>query len=558
VALGLRLGTPRWSLALIAAAAVVVTYLLAREVLGDRRVAVVATVFLALSPLFVIQSATFLPYCANLVLLEAFTLTLLRGLRSGRGRTLVASGLLFGLAVFARPFDALVFAPPLGLYALFTHRHRPARLARAAAAFTLGAVLPLVAMLAYFRVATGNPLRSPFSLVEPQDTLGFGPRRLLPTHPELAFTPAKGWYGLIRYGILTSFWCFGGLVLVGFVLACLRPRCLRGALPWLALAGLTFAGGYVFFWGTYGTSLPGSLTAFLGPFYFLPVLVPVTFLAASSFGRLWGLDRPMACLALAGMVAVSGYLLVKALEVNLQLTHEDRRLYAPLAAPRRARSLVFLPPMYGPQLLHPFAWLRNDPGYDGATVYALDRGDEADLALLRDFPGRAPYRFHVDGRYRASPPDPALTTSLERLSVRTGRVFQAGLSLRNPAPDPYLVVSVTRAGRKDSFVVDTSSRLGQRYELTVTVAADSVRMGGPVAAHLQEGAERDGSLAISVAVGPGEAGPLRTVFERRFAASADRRGVTVLLPGRVTVDDLGQGDPLAGLLAPLTKGGRRG
>ena len=544
VAVGMALGSARWSLGLIAAAVVVLTYLLAREVLEDRRAAVLATVFLTLSPLFVIQSATFLPYCSSLLLLEAFTLLLLRGLRLGRGRLLGFAGLLFGLALFARPFDALVFALPLVLYAVVSQRHRPATLARHAGAFALGAAVPVVAMLAYFAAATGNPFRSPFNLLEPQDTLGFGARRLSPTHPDLVFTPAHGWYGVIRYWLLTSFWCFGGLVLMGlFVAGVWRVGRQRGGgpQPWLALVALSFAGGYVFFWGTYGTSLPGSLTAFLGPFYFVPVLVPVTFLAARHFTDLWQRDRPLAGLALAGMVAVSGYLLVQALEVNLQLSSEDRRLYRPITAGRLERAVVFVPPIYGPHLLHPFAWLRNGPGYDGPAVYALDRGDDQNLTLLRDFPGRAPYRFRLSGRYRASPPDPALTTSLERLSVRTAKAFPLPLSFQNPTADPVVVVSVSREGRKDSFVLDIRSQPGKRYDVAIDVTTDAVVLRGPVEAQVVEGVRWDGWLSVSISVGPGDGGALRPVYERRLAAAADGESLTLLLPGSAPVNELGPG-----------------
>ncbi|MDQ4097518.1 MAG: glycosyltransferase family 39 protein, partial [Actinomycetota bacterium] len=116
LALGERLfGSPRLSLGLIAAGVVVMTYLLAKEVLGNRRLALLASAFLGLSPLFLVQSATFLPYCSSLLLLEAFAFTLFRGVRTKSRGTLAVSGLLFGLALFARPFDALIFGAPLGV-----------------------------------------------------------------------------------------------------------------------------------------------------------------------------------------------------------------------------------------------------------------------------------------------------------------------------------------------------------------------------------------------------------------------------------------------------------
>ncbi|MCA1707132.1 MAG: glycosyltransferase family 39 protein, partial [Actinobacteria bacterium] len=196
LALGLGvLGSARWSLGLIASGVVVLTYALAKEVLGDRRLALLASAFLALSPLFLIQSATFLPYCSSLLLLEAFAFTLLRGQRTRNGAVLASSGFFFGLALFARPYDALIFGVPLGLYFLIRERHQHTRGVRDAGWFALGTVLPVAAMLLYYQAATGSPFRPPFNLLEPNDTIGFGPRRLLPGHPELPFTPTLGLYG---------------------------------------------------------------------------------------------------------------------------------------------------------------------------------------------------------------------------------------------------------------------------------------------------------------------------------------------------------------------------
>ena len=533
LALGVALGSARWSLGLIAAAVVVMTYALAREVLGDRRLAVLAAAFLALSPLFLVQSATFLPYCSSLLVLEGFVFTLLRGVRTRRGPVLAVSGFLFGVSLFGRPFDALLFGAPIGLYVLVRGRHRPASLGRQAAWFAAGTVLPVVAMLLYYRAATGSPFRPPFNLLEPSDTIGFGPRRLLPGHPELAFTPALGWRGVTRHALLTSFWGFGGLLLVGcFAVGVLRRR-RGGPEGWVALAGLTFAAGYAFFWGTYGTALRGSLTSFLGPFYFLPVLACVTLLAARGFGELWRRDRLMTGLTAAAMVAVSGYLLAAAFDVNQRLTDEDRRLYTPLAAADLDGALVLVPPTWGPHLLHPFAWLRNDADYDGETVFALDRGEPANLALAGAYPGRDLFRLRVHGRYRSDPPDPGLTTSLERLRLVERPALATRLSLRNATGAPNVAVTVEVGRRRHTFVLDTSSGPGSSYDGTLRIGAGAVEWDGPVEAHRTEPVAPGGALSVSVAVGE------RTVYHRQFGYAAAGPALRVLLPGVVSVHELG-------------------
>jgi 4-amino-4-deoxy-L-arabinose transferase-like glycosyltransferase len=538
-------GTPRWALGVVAAGVVLLTYALAREVLGDRRAALVAALFLALSPLFVIQSATFLSYCTSLLLLEAFAFALLRGLRTDRPWLLAAGGFLLGLAAFARPFDALVFALPLGTYLVWSRRHDRARLLRAVGWVAAGLALPLLAMLAYFQAATGSPFRSPFNLLEPRDTLGFGTRRLVPGGPGLQFTPAHGVYGVVRYALLVSFWGFGGLVLVGFFLAVVVGRRLRGPQAWLALVVVTYSAGYLFFWGTFGTSVRGSLTSFLGPFYFLPVLVPVSVLAARGLTDLWRHDWLMAATSLVVMAAVSGYLLVRAVNVNLDLTADDRRLHAAVADVDLERSIVLLPPLYGPTLLHPFAWFWNTPTDDARTIYALDRGDPANLELLRDHGDRKPYRLRVvESHLRANPPDPRFRTALEPLTVVGGPTVGTSVTLDSPTDDPEVVLSVAMDGRRQSWVLDRESVRGKRYDVRLRIDPTSVELEGRPVPDGIEDVEPDEYVTLSVETAPGGGAPTERRAKWRLAFTVEGDVVWMLFPGPVDGAEPGSERPI--------------
>ncbi len=556
IVLGILAGSPRLALGLIAGAAVVLAYLLAKEVLGDRKRAALASAFFALSPLFLIQSVTFLPYSSSLLLLMAFAVALLRGMRSSGRLWLWTGGFLLGVAVFARPFDAVLFAAPLGLYFVISSWADRRKLFGQAVWLALGATLPIVAMLAYYWAATGSPFRSPFSVLEPRDTLGFGNRKITPFHPDLIFTPAHGLYGVIRHVVLTSFWCFGGLLIIGFLLAGLRGRQRGGPAPWLALVAVTVPFGYLFFWGTFGTGLRGGLTAFLGPFYFLPLLVPVTFLAARGFANFWQRDRLLGVLAVVSMLTASGFLLAKAVQANLRATKEDRILYSTLAPIKDERAIVFLQPLYGPTLLHPFTGLRNSHDYDGPTVYALDLGEHQDLDVIDDYPGRVAYRFRLEGGdYRDNPPDPALYSSLQPLRVVEQPRLRTTLSLQNPTADPVVVVSVVMDGRRDTFVVDDQSYAGKPYRASIGIGRDSVDLSGPVVSHVVEPVEQEG-LVISVSVAPkGISEAPRTVYQREFGWNADGPLFRVLLPGYLAANQLGPEDPLAEL---VSTGGEQG
>jgi hypothetical protein len=271
-------------------------------------------------------------------------------------------------------------------------------------------------MLAYFRAATGSFLRPPFTFVGPSDTLGFGPHRMYAGMPFLDYTPGRALLAVARLTVLTGFWGFGGLVLAG--LAVVGHRHLRGGPGrWLALVAVTVPLGYAFFWGSFSSTEWGGPWRF-GPFYWLPVLIPGSILAAAGFDRLWRWDRSVARFVAGGMAAVSLLVVGRALADHRRLTAERDRLYA---APRQVGSLgpavVFLPPLDGPYLLQPFSGARNAT-FAAPVVWAVDRGPRPDLDVVLRLPGRTPYRVVAD-RSRRSP------TRLQRLVVVGGRLVPA-------------------------------------------------------------------------------------------------------------------------------------
>lgn len=414
-------GSDRAALALAAAGAVVACYHLAREVLRRRREAVVAAALLAGSPLFAIQSATYLSYLFNAALLMGFAAAFLAGLRRQARGALVLAGLLLGLAVFARPFDAALFASPLFAWWGWSGRRCIGRRLREAGWVAIGALGPLAAMVTYFQLATGSFLRPPFTFVGPSDTLGFGPKRMYAGMPWLDYTPGRAMVAAGRLTVLTGFWGFGGLVLIG--LAVVGYRTLGGRTrQWLALVAVTVPLGYAFFWGSFSSSEWGGPWRF-GPFYWLPVIVPGCVLGAAGFARLWRWDRQVARFVAGGMAALSVFVVVRALAEHRQYGAVRERLFAaPLAAAADLdQAVVFLPPMDGPYLLQPFSLARNAT-FDGPVVWAIDRGARKNLDVVQRLPGRTAYRV-LPGKSERSP------TRLQRLAVVNGRLVPA----RGPA-----------------------------------------------------------------------------------------------------------------------------
>src|SRR4029079_16583436 len=104
------------ALAAVAATAVLAIYHLAREASGRRDVALVAAAMMIASPMVLIQSGVFLSYLFTLCLGLFAGWALLRGTRTGRTRALALGGLFLGGIFLTRPFDALLWGIPFGLY----------------------------------------------------------------------------------------------------------------------------------------------------------------------------------------------------------------------------------------------------------------------------------------------------------------------------------------------------------------------------------------------------------------------------------------------------------
>jgi 4-amino-4-deoxy-L-arabinose transferase-like glycosyltransferase len=402
-------GSDRAALFLIAAAAVFGAAWLAWEVSGSRRAARWAALILACSPVFLIQSATYLSYLSTLALLQFFAAALLRGGRLRSPRCLGLAGLMLGLAIFARPFDAVLVSAPFLTWWVWSRRSAWRGLLRDGRWLVAGAALPLAAMFAYFWAATGNPLRPPFTLLHESDTVGFGSRRMFEEQAPLVHTPLRGLYGSFRHLVYMSYWCFGGLLLVGLaVFAAIRGR---GAARALAVVAVTVPAGYVFFWGIYGALKWGG-PGRLGPFYVLPVITPLAILGAMSLLRLFHWDRTVGRLAVLGMAAVSAFVLVNTVIGNRPYTAERERLLAPVLERNLTSAVVFLPDLQGPWLLQPFVIARN-AGFDGPVVWAIDRGRAANAAVLRSFPDRQAYQVVAVGVPGRKPPNLNYMTRLK-------------------------------------------------------------------------------------------------------------------------------------------------
>ena len=205
--------------------------------------------------------------------------------------------------------------------------------------------------------------------------------------------------------------------------------------PRLILAGLFPAVllGNVPFWGSLNVlgeldRAGDGLISFYGPYYHLDLVVPTALFAALALGLLadrWralvrervgsgrprdespartdgGTGRRARRVALAGLL-VGGLLIGGAsvgmaaapLAENRAVSDQLDTAYEPFE-PQAPAGVVFLPTPYGDWLNHPFQQLRNDPDFDGRTVYAMR---ENQFAVVDAYPDRRLYRYSYRGEW---------------------------------------------------------------------------------------------------------------------------------------------------------------
>ena len=521
-------GSPRAALAVSAAAAAVLVALLAAEVLRDRAVALTAGALFALSPVVVVQSGTFLPYLFSLALGLGAAVLLLSGARLGSTPRLVAAGAVAGVAAFARPFDALLTVAPFALAVLLVRDRgglsRPGLVLRV----TAGAVPVLALTLVYNAVVVGGPFRLPFTVTGPQDTFGFGDRGVFP-RSTVPFTPADGVTGLLANARGTPAWVFGGVVLV--TLAVLGLVRTRGAGRWaVAALAVVVPLGYLPFWGPYAMSTLWDGLALFGPFYHLPVVVPLAVFGAA--GLTWvgrqaaGWSRPLTAVLVVAMTALTGLSLPDAVAGNRAVTDYYRTVQRAVTAADLDDAVLFLPRRGDLGFRSGTPFLENDPSLQQPVLYAEQRG-AADLAVAARFPDRTLHRLSEDvppGRVSGGP------LTLERLGVDAGPAVTLRLRMTNPTDHPVAVAYLRAGDRTYEQTLDEASSRGRVHEVTWTVAAPGAASTDPAAVPLPG----DGVMAVGLeSREPGRTSP-GPRWERRVAHRAvdDGHAVELLRPGQ--------------------------
>ncbi|MFB6302128.1 MAG: ArnT family glycosyltransferase [Haloferacaceae archaeon] len=493
-ALGRLLGGNRLILAVIAAGNLALVAGVVREAF-DRGTGLLAAVFVLASPLFLLDSAVFLPYAPTTLLNLSFAYAYLRADRDDDGRWAAGAGAAVGLAFFARPYTAVLFAAPFVVHALWTLYENPhGALPRQATTAALG-LAGVVVTLAYNAAMTGSPWLFPYQAFAPLDGLGFGQRRIL--NHELVYTPELALRANARVvGLFVTEWIAGGLAGAALAVGGLAVVARRGpSARQAALAGVVVSVvvGNVYFWGNVNIlgdldRTGDGLVAVLGPYYHFDLLVPTAAFAAVGArhaGRTVRrtVDRHLdpraarVALALALLVGASAFGGITAgnarghVAENMEVTNTYETAYEPFDGGPPRDSVVFLPTPYGPWLNHPFQPLRNDPGFDGRAVYALD---DRPFAVADAFPNRTLYRYVYRGSWApyAGSPDAA---RLRRVRDVSGAEVRLGTTVGVPERAAGVTA---RVATDDGVAYYTAQSLPDALSIRLRIADGRVRVGG--------------------------------------------------------------------------------
>jgi 4-amino-4-deoxy-L-arabinose transferase-like glycosyltransferase len=451
------------AMAVMAAALVVACYLFVRELFDDRGLAAASAVVMGAAPYVWLRSGTMLAYTFSLFLELTFGTCVLRAHRGIRRRWWFAAGALLGVLAFTRPFDVLVLGVPLAIWQLVEHRRRWVEAARIGLVVALGALPGLALTLANNAHLTGHALRFPLHAAGGNNQFGFGWRQIAAGAPLVRITAV----GSVRAAFVNlgrvSLWGFGSLAALPVAaFGAWRLRAHRRALAILATVAVAFPVANLFYWGNW---LIARSADFLGPHYYLPLVVPLAVVTAAGIAGIaarwrWAAIGLTFVLAAASVVQVA-----PKLRDNLYFTraaeHEWSRVHAAVGS---GRAVVIIPTdADGGWIGHPRPSLLNDPQLHQRILYAIDRGPDS-IQLATMFPDRSLYRLTptiVPGR---GPGGLEVSSRVDRQTVVAGHTIALRFTIENRTGAPVVRVYVTDGSSAVTAVLDERSRRGATYE----------------------------------------------------------------------------------------------
>ena len=385
LALGERVHLMHWVPTVSAVLTVMLAFAVGRRVFGQRA-ALIALPMLALSPFFILSSATLLAHSTAGLLLMAFVYSALRVLeRPERTSWWLATGLALGWAGLTRPLSAAAFAVPwLALLATTFGRRAGSRAWAGAVLFCLTGAGMVGLLAAYHTVLSGDPFTTGYHTFSRIHRFSFTLGALVAPAPypslfELGYTLAR-----------LNFWLLGWPVSLAFL------PFFRGSREGIAL--LLAPAAVVLLFAV--TTVP-SINV-VGPVHYAELIAPMILISGSGIEQLalWARSRMTASAGRVLTLPIAATVCALVLYLPLYLgslgamAQVARAPYNLVAAARPERAVVFVRSR-GALDLPPGSWAyyprSPSPALDDPVLYLRDLGEERNRQLMHFLPDRAPY-----------------------------------------------------------------------------------------------------------------------------------------------------------------------
>ncbi|HSL49035.1 MAG TPA: glycosyltransferase family 39 protein [Candidatus Deferrimicrobiaceae bacterium] len=390
LALGERLHLMHWVPAVSATLTVLLTFAVGRRVFGQRA-ALLALPLLAVSPFFILSSATLLAHSTAGLLLMAFVYAALRVLEHPeRGVWWLAAAVVLSGAGLTRPLSAAAFAVPWLIVLATTLRRARARVWSGAALFCLVGAASVGLLAAYHVALSGDPLTTGYHTFSQINRFTFTLGALVAPAPypslfELGYTLAR-----------LNFWLFGWPVSLAFLPFFRRSR--EGVALLLAPAAVVLLFAL--------TTVP-SINV-VGPVHYAELIAPLVLVSASGIEELalWVRTRLNVSAGRVLALPIAATLCALVLYVPLYvgslsaMASIARAPYDLVEAARLDHAVVFVRSL-GALDFPPWSWAyypRNpSPALADRVLYVRDLGEERNRELIRFLPDRAPFWMGVRG-----------------------------------------------------------------------------------------------------------------------------------------------------------------
>ncbi|MFB6210966.1 MAG: ArnT family glycosyltransferase [Halobacteriales archaeon] len=502
-------GTARLSLAFLAAGNVLLMCAIGAE-LFDPPTGLLAGGLLVTAPLFLLQSAVFLPYAPTMLWLLLFVYAYLVFVRTDGGVAPVLAGLSVGIAGFARPYITILIAAPFGIHAGYTLGRSVLdaewRQAGEVGALVAVSSLCLGGTIAYRTLIPGVPGLLPVEPITMADGLGYVAQDEAVALGRVTVLETLQANAQVLGRLFTTWGPVGllGTVLAGIGLGLVIGSTRRqwpdfdrrtvGQLTVAGIVGSVSLGNLVVpatqaLLGDPRLAGDGLLT-FLGPYYHIGLLLPLALFGAHGLAWLWAyvrmaIDRfdteaPDETAIVVGIVGAvllataAGAVTMPHLRANDRITDQYADAYSPLIDRSFDGALVFVPTPYEDRLNYPFQFLRNDPDFDGNVVYAIDAGPR-NFETVAAFPDRTTYRYVYRGRW-APTYDQGVVGHLQRVTTASGRTVRLQITFDIPDWIEHVSIHLSAGDAQRYYGLEQRAATSQ---LTVVLRSTGVRVTGP-------------------------------------------------------------------------------